>query len=251
MSDFDYVLIDADITAHEAARLCTSTFDWGDDGTSVDVDETEGRRLFRQEIERISEHFAGAEIILGFSCWSRVYWRHALYPDYKRHRGEPDEIVTRLKAWAYARWRSCVKPSLEADDVLGILATNGEVLKGRKVIVSTDKDFLSIPASSVSPKDLDSIREPSEEEADRFHMFQTLTGDCVDNYKGCPGIGPVKANRFLESDGSWEGVVDLFKSKGLTEDDALVQARISRILRSTDWDWKKKEPILWQPPTRK
>jgi DNA polymerase-1 len=42
-------------------------------------------------------------------------------------------------------------------------------------------------------------------------------------------------------------VVSLYAKAGLTEADALRQARLARILRWTDWDNKKKEPILWTP----
>ena len=32
------------------------------------------------------------------------------------------------------------------------------------------------------------------------------------------------------------------------EDLALINARLARILRFTDWDSEKREPILWTPP---
>ena len=31
--------------------------------------------------------------------------------------------------------------------------------------------------------------------------------------------------------------------------DALVQARVARILRNTDFNFKTKEPTLWTPPS--
>ena len=43
----------------------------------------------------------------------------------------------------------------------------------------------------------------------------------------------------------WGVVKDCFKQQGLTENDALIQARLARILRNTDYDFKKKQPILW------
>ena len=36
-----------------------------------------------------------------------------------------------------------------------------------------------------------------------------------------------------------------FEKKGLTESDALVQARVARILRASDYDFAAKKPILW------
>ena len=41
--------------------------------------------------------------------------------------------------------------------------------------------------------------------------------------------------------------MEAFEKKGLTEDDALLQARVARILRASDYDFKKKEPIMWTP----
>jgi DNA polymerase-1 len=92
----------------------------------------------------------------------------------------------------------------------------------------------------------------TEDEADYWHMFQTLTGDTVDGFKGCPGMGPVGAQKLLgeamaTEDGMWPYVVKAYEKKKLTEADALTQARLARILRWGDWDKNKKEPILWTP----
>ena len=32
--------------------------------------------------------------------------------------------------------------------------------------------------------------------------------------------------------------------------DAIIQARVARIYRASDYDFKKKEVILWSPPTK-
>ena len=84
-------------------------------------------------------------------------------------------------------------------------------------------------------------------------MIQTLTGDQVDNIKGCPTVGEVKARRILAPHmhsykEMWEAVVDTFKKNGLSEKVALMEARMARILRASDYDFKTKKPILWSPP---
>ena len=80
-------------------------------------------------------------------------------------------------------------------------------------------------------------------------MLQTLIGDTADNYKGLPGVGKVGAEKIINQDMSytdmWQAVVEAYKSKGYTEKDALIQARVSRILRHCDYDYKYKKPILW------
>ena len=42
-------------------------------------------------------------------------------------------------------------------------------------------------------------------------------------------------------------VVSAFKDKGLTEEDALVNARLARILTADDYDFDKRQPKLWSP----
>ena len=46
---------------------------------------------------------------------------------------------------------------------------------------------------------------------------------------------------------SWATVVKAFESKGLTEEDALLNARLAKILTHEDYDAKRQEPKLWTP----
>jgi DNA polymerase-1 len=126
---------------------------------------------------------------------------------------------------------------------MGILATNPHS-KTQKIIVSQDKDMKTIPTQVWDGKDLVTI---TEGEANYRHLYQTLIGDAADGYKGCPGVGPVKATKLLDADPTWATVVAAYTKAGLTEADALTQARLARILRWSDWDAEKKEPILWTP----
>jgi len=47
----------------------------------------------------------------------------------------------------------------------------------------------------------------------------------------------------------WAGVCRAYGAKGLTETDAVIQARMARVLRAEDWDFQKKAPRLWCPPS--
>ena len=59
-----------------------------------------------------------------------------------------------------------------------------------------------------------------------------------------------KAEKIFEEKGyTWQAVVETFVEKELTEEDALVNARLARILQTSDYDHKNKEPILWTPPS--
>jgi hypothetical protein len=93
-----------------------------------------------------------------------------------------------------------------------------------------------------------SCGDQQNEQADRYHLIQTLTGDVTDGYSGCPGIGPVKAELLCATAAPQSLVAvrcDAFKKAKLTEADALLQARLARILRNTEWDFDKSEVKLW------
>ena len=81
-------------------------------------------------------------------------------------------------------------------------------------------------------------------------MFQTLVGDATDGYSGCPTIGPVAATKLLgfcsDQTAMWDLVTSTYRKKGLGEEEALIQARVARILRFEDY--KKEEVLLWTPP---
>ena len=88
----------------------------------------------------------------------------------------------------------------------------------------------------------------------RWFYKQTLMGDSADNYKGCPGVGPVKADKILKEETDekvlWGEVVNAFEKAGLTEEDAIENARLAYLLKDGDYNFETKEVTLWQPPTQ-
>ena len=88
----------------------------------------------------------------------------------------------------------------------------------------------------------------TSEEGAKWHLIQTMSGDNTDGYSGVPGIGIKRAEQIFKLKGyTWKAVVETFEEKGMTEEDALMNARLARILTSNDYDHEKKEPILWTP----
>lgn len=215
-------------------------------------------------IEEMTETVRCETALVCLSDSSSNCFRKNLYPPYKENRKgkrrpallEPlRQMVLSSEEW----YGKLAIKNLEADDVCGITTGIMKDQGRRAVVVSYDKDLMTVPGKVWDPKPTKGGRQReivdvTEEDADRAFFKQTLTGDTADNYPGCPGIGPVKADAALDNCYSqldmWEAVVECFESKGLTEEDALVQARLSRILRKSDWDAKKKEVLLWTPPTK-
>jgi len=77
---------------------------------------------------------------------------------------------------------------------------------------------------------------------------QVLMGDTVDNIKGCPQIGKVKAARALEGlftpCDMWKVVVKLFINAGRTEEDAITDMRLVNMHQLT----ADNVVNLWKPP---
>ena len=95
-----------------------------------------------------------------------------------------------LKQWISESYDTIIWPRLEADDVLGILGSVKAKKGSRVVIDSEDKDLLTVPSSLLRRG---VVTKVTKEQADYTHLFQTLTGDTTDGYKGCPGVGPKRA----------------------------------------------------------
>ena len=96
--------------------------------------------------------------------------------------------------------------------------------------------------------DLDTSKDITAEEGAKWHLIQTLAGDQTDGYSGVPGIGVKRAETLFNKEGyNWSTVVKAFTDKGLTEDDALLNARLARILTIDDYDTKEQTPKLWTP----
>ena len=142
-------------------------------------------------------------------------------------------------------------PKLEGDDVLGLMATHPEATDTR-IMVSIDKDMKTIPGLLYNPQKPDLGVVPiSQDDADRWWMTQTLTGDATDGYPGLRGCGPKNAEKFLFGctgiEELWEAVVNAYAGKGFSEDDAINQARLARILRHGDYNTTTHEVNLWHP----
>lgn len=258
------LLIDGDTLIYEAASAHEYEAQWNEWLWTLHADLNAGIEHLKGSITEICKGLGTDKLVIALSDEKR--WRPAVMPEYKSHRRKTRKPITYgpLREYCKEVWSVFQRDSLEGDDVLGILATHPTLIKGEKVVVSIDKDLLTIPGNHLNYSkareagDYNIQRVVSEGEADYNHLFQTLTGDRSDGYPGCPGIGPVKAEEILmpffhERDGgdvvgAWEAVVAAFAKKNLGEEVALQNARVARICRYTDYDFKKKEVRLWNPP---
>lgn len=247
------LLIDADMFVFISCSACEREVDWGNDVWTLHVDFEEAKATFTDKLnyaivsslEKL-KYNGNFEVIFCFSDVNN--FRKKILPTYKANRtGKRKPVCYRaLVDWVQENYTSYLRPNLEADDCIGILATMKKN-KGKAIIISGDKDLKSIPAYHYDFIH-DEFFDVSEKEADFFFYMQTLTGDPTDGYSGCPSIGKLTAERILKDNSTWQAVVDTYKKKKLSEDVALQQVRVARILRASDYDFKKKEIKLWLPP---
>ena len=231
------LLIDADFIVYKSCASAEYDIDYGDDVIVVGSSFKEAYGNTIRELNKIKNQYFDGELILFFS--DSVNFRKTVDPDYKGHRNRKKpcgykRVINKL-ADNYPLIRM---PTLEADDAMGIYATSNDDC----IIVSPDKDMKQIPGTLYNLTETFTI---TEQEGWEWFLIQTLAGDSTDGYSGAPGYGIKTSAKFFADNGyTWNSVVKAFKQKGLTEEDALRNARLAKILTSKDYD---KEPILFSP----
>jgi DNA polymerase-1 len=244
------LLIDGDVVAYQCASAVEKEVNWGDGYYTWHTEVAEVQKAIREKVDAIMADLDGDEYALCLTD-SEGNFRRLILPTYKGNRANVKKplALRDIKEWMIEELGAYFRPTLEGDDCMGILATMPPKAGEDRIIVSIDKDMKTIPG--LFSRDSKNVVQVSETEADYWHLFQTLTGDATDGYSGCPGIGPKKAAAILDDedgpDSLWDRVVATYEKAGFTAEDALVQARVARILRASDYDFKRKEPILWTP----
>lgn len=171
-------------------------------------------------------------------------FRKTIYPSYKlfREKHKRPVVLKAFREYLLEERGGIVFPNLEGDDLCGIFATSNEI-PGEKIIISEDKDLKTIPGYLFKGGE---VKWYSKEQADYYHLYQTLVGDQTDGYPGAKGIGAKKAEIILQEP-TWASVVKAFQDIDQTEEDALIQARCARILHAENWNFDTQEVIHWVP----
>jgi DNA polymerase I len=257
------LLIDADSFVYEAAIANEHPVQWTPELWTLHSELPPSTAHFDERINMLKEKLEADKVVLALSDYTKP-WRQKIMPTYKANRKATRKPVVfgPLREYAHETYDTYQKPGLEGDDVLGILLTHPKLIPGEKILVSLDKDMRTLPGEHYNfQKDVRFTVTPAH--ADLYHMRQTLTGDTTDGYPGCPGVGPVSADKvlmpFYAGDpewangdtftvkGAWKAIVRQYEKKGLSEAIALMNARVARICRYTDYDFNTKEVRLWHP----
>jgi DNA polymerase-1 len=172
---------------------------------------------------RIAADRGPRAIVLCFGAEAAPY-RVELFPAYHADRPPvPDAL-----AWQFERapelfsafgWAIESAPDLEADDLLGSLASVEEAAGGRALIVTGDRDMFQCVDDRVSvlllksgisgfeEMDPAAVRRRYGVGPELVPDFIALRGDPSDGLPGAAGIGPKTASALLEKHGSLERAI--------------------------------------------
>ncbi len=152
-------------------------------------------------------------------------FRDEIFPAYKAQRlAMPGELAAQVETiqevTAALGWPVLQIGGVEADDVIGTLASWAGREGLRTVIATGDKDLTQLVGDSVQLIDTMSRDGAPPRRMDRAQViekfgvapeqivdFLALVGDTVDNVPGVEKVGPKTAGRWLQQYGSLDGVV--------------------------------------------
>jgi DNA polymerase-1 len=147
-------------------------------------------------------------------------FRDEMYAEYKANRSSmPDELVPQIglirRVVEVLRPRVVEMPGVEADDVIGTLATRVAAAGGEVVIVTGDKDFQQLVGPRIALLDpmfdkrtgVAQVRERYGIEPERWVDIIGLMGDSIDNIPGIRGIGEKTASALIQHAGTLEALL--------------------------------------------
>ncbi|MEZ5489917.1 MAG: DNA polymerase I [Gammaproteobacteria bacterium] len=170
-------------------------------------------------IRSLIKNYPDSHIAIVFDAKGKTF-RNEIYADYKAHRPPmPDELRVQIQP-IHEIVRAMGLPLLiiegvEADDVIGTLATQANE-KGIETVVSTgDKDLAQLVSPHVTlintmtseVLDEQGVKNKFGVTPAQFIDYLALVGDKADNIPGVPGVGPKTAVKWLEEYQSMEGII--------------------------------------------
>lgn len=235
------LIIDGDLIAYKVTAGAEQPINWGDGMWTLHAYEDDVLRGVDDAIHDILGRTGHSDYIVALSD-SKNNFRKSVADYYKANRKNTRKpmLLPFSRDYIMDAHHGIIWENLEADDVLGIYASQGDKYE----TWTLDKDLKTVPGTHWFD---DKKVVIDDSEADYWFYHQTLTGDLTDNYSGCPKIGAKTADKILAKECSWEQVVATYFNAGLGEEVALENARLARILRDGEYDLTTGEVNLWSP----
>jgi len=170
-------------------------------------------------LRKLAKDYQGSPIAVVFDAKGKTF-RNDLYADYKANRPPmPDDLREQIQP-IHDIIRAMGLPLLivadvEADDVIGTLATQATAQQRDTVISTGDKDMAQLVSPHVSlvntmtetTMDRDGVIAKFDVTPEQIVDYLALMGDTVDNIPGVPKVGPKTAAKWLKEYGDLDTVI--------------------------------------------
>ena len=171
-------------------------------------------------LRRLLKDYAPEEIAVVFDAPGKTF-RDEIYSEYKANRDATPEDLSMQFPMIAELVQAMGLPLLaiagvEADDVIGTLASQADAAGKEVLIVTSDKDLAQLVNTRISL--LDTMKNRRMDPAgvvekfgvppERIIDYLTLVGDTSDNIPGVPLVGPKTAAKWLIEHGSLDAIVN-------------------------------------------
>ena len=176
--------------------------------------------FLRSLLKILQEEGKNDATIITFDAPAKTF-RHEQFEDYKGGRPDapedlPGQINTIRQIIDLMGLYRTEVAGLEADDLIGTIATGCERLGYSVEIVTSDRDAYQLISENICVRGLDKrdrfgpkeVLEKYGVSVEQWIDYRALTGDASDNIPGAKGIGPKSAQKLLESYGSLDYIFE-------------------------------------------
>ena len=171
-------------------------------------------------LRKLREQYQPVYMGVVFDAKGKTF-RHDLYADYKANRPPmPDDLAAQIEP-LHRLVRALGLPliivdGVEADDVIGTLATRATGQKKEMLISTGDKDLAQLVSEHVTlinTMNNEMLNEAGVEKKfevppERIIDYLTLVGDTSDNIPGVPKVGPKTAVKWLKQYDSLDNLLE-------------------------------------------
>lgn len=172
-----------------------------------------------------------------YNCYltGRNNFRKEIYPEYKANRKDKPKPIhlQGIRDFLCENWNAQVADGCEADDLLGINQSDSTIC------CSIDKDLLQLQGRHYNWVRAEFYDQSYLGGIKQFYL-QLIQGDKGDNIPGIYGIGPKKAERFLEGVDNEQEMFNICLE--LYKNDADTMVRNGKLL----WIWRT-QGGTWDP----
>ncbi|MDB5974031.1 MAG: polymerase, partial [Nevskia sp.] len=171
-------------------------------------------------LRRLLKEYTPEEIAVVFDAPGKTF-RDEIYPEYKANRDATPEDLSAQFPMIAELVQAMGLPLLaivgvEADDVIGTLASQADAAGKDVLIVTSDKDLAQLVNERISL--LDTMKNRRMDPAgvvEKFGVppkciidYLALVGDTSDNIPGVPLVGPKTAAKWLVEHGSLDAIIE-------------------------------------------